>query len=62
MPAPKKILLQKLSPQTKPYFSALKLVLAALVAGAQFDHSAGDVVALKLDNDYLLTDANAASR
>ena len=57
---PAKFTLPKLTPQTKPFASALKLSLAVLVAKAKIAQVAGDAVALELANGVILTDANVA--
>lgn len=55
-----KITLPKLAPNTKPYASAFKLVLAAQLAGSKIKHVAGDVVALELPNQVALLESNVA--
>ncbi|KAI8144458.1 tRNA synthetases class I (M)-domain-containing protein [Fennellomyces sp. T-0311] len=57
---PAKFTLPKLTPQTKPFASALKLALAVLVAKAKIAQVAGDAVTLELPSGIVLTDANVA--
>ncbi|KAI9023485.1 tRNA synthetases class I (M)-domain-containing protein [Phycomyces nitens] len=59
MVAAVKITLPKLTPSTKPFANAIKLVLAANVAGAKLNQATGDAVELVLA-DKSLTDANLA--
>ena len=57
---PVKITFSKLSFQTKPFASALKLALAISVAGTKIAPVAGDAVTFELPNGVVLTDANVA--
>ncbi|KAG2217801.1 hypothetical protein INT45_005631 [Circinella minor] len=57
---PAKITFSKLSYQTKPFASALKLALAISVAGTKIAPVAGDAVTFELPNGVVLTDANVA--
>ncbi|KAI9493726.1 tRNA synthetases class I (M)-domain-containing protein [Zychaea mexicana] len=57
---PAKFSLPKITPQTKPFVSALKLALAVNVAGSKIAQVAGDAVTLELPNGVVLTDANVA--
>ncbi|ORY94849.1 tRNA synthetases class I (M)-domain-containing protein [Syncephalastrum racemosum] len=54
------ISLTKLTPGTKPYINAFKLVLAGIVSDAKVNQQPGDLVSLIVNKDLLLTDANAA--
>ncbi|KAF7730553.1 hypothetical protein EC973_001934 [Apophysomyces ossiformis] len=61
MTATSKISLPKLTPSTKAFASALKLILASHVAGAKVDLSNSEAVSLVLP-ELALTDANAGVR
>lgn len=55
-----KVVLPKLTPQTKPFANALKVILATLVAGVKFQQIPGDAVTVETNNGTTLTDANVA--
>ncbi|KAI8393959.1 tRNA synthetases class I (M)-domain-containing protein [Radiomyces spectabilis] len=62
MAVTQKLTLGKVTPSTKSYANALKLALAANVAGVKLDIQSGDAIALTVSSELSLSDANVIVR